>query len=96
MHFLPISRACWKHSEEVFVPLHCDCKALLSGRVLCVWRRRLASFQGSFLLGCRPESGSMPDVDKAWYRLLSAHSVCTQRKESIRVSAKQSTLIFDF
>lgn len=28
------------------------------------------------LLGCRPESGGLPDVDKAWYRLLSAHSVC--------------------
>lgn len=41
-------------------------------------------------------SGSLPSVDKAWYRLLSAHSVSTLRKESIRQSSQQRTLIFIF
>lgn len=63
----------------------------------CVWHRGLAhSRGGGGLLGCRPESGGVPDVDKAWYRLLSAHSVRTQRKESIRVTSQQNTVIFDF
>lgn len=51
---------------------------------------------GGGLLGCRPESGGLPDVDKAWYRLLSAYSERTQRKESIRVTSQQNTVIFDF
>lgn len=51
---------------------------------------------GGVYWGCRPESGGLPDVDKAWYRLLSAHSERTQRKESIRVTSQQNTVIFDF
>lgn len=61
----------------------------------CVWHRGLAHSRG-VLLGCRLESGGVPDVDKAWYRLLSAHSVRTRRKESIRVTSQHNTVIFDF
>lgn len=56
---------------------------------------RAGTLTGGFT-GVPPESGGVPDVDKAWYRLLSAHSVRTQRKESIRVTSQQNTVIFDF
>lgn len=77
--------------------LCCYYKALPERRVasVCVWHCGLAHSQG-VVLGCRPASGGVPDVDKACYRLLSAHSVCTQRKESIRVTSQQNTVIFDF
>jgi len=62
---------------------------------LCV-APQVGTVTGGFIGVPSWASGSMPNVDKASYRLLSAHSVRTRRKESIRPSSQQRTLIFDF